>query len=444
VIEKLVEIVFNAYEAFTVAVFLKEGDGLRCRSSLTFSQHFERHKVLSLEGTLPGLVLKHGEALIMPSFDRDEGVLGYYSQREGIKAFIGCPVAEKGVLVIDSKKRWSFSEKEKRMLPTISSLLCELMEGEKRLSEMEEALEDARKGREILRLFDTDCSVEQVLTQACELIRADLSFVAIEKGGDLLVDEVYPETARPFKGRKCLKGGIAYETFRRGAELILPFESSYLRARPVFFEGDGLLPRQLFLFPLKKKEALIGILGVLSQSGPLREQGIEWLREIALILSFYYMSSLSEQYTRKIGSLDALTGMLQFAPFLSKLRDMVRERRAFTLVSVSIKGLGQLNRILGLEGTNDLLRRVSGLIRHHFGEGTTACRKSGGHFYVLLKERRDLPSRLEALKMNLTRLMEREGLGSEGNIECGFSLFPDDAEEVFDLLERSEKMLKGG
>lgn len=438
-IDKLVEILFNAYEAFTVAVFLSTTDGLRCVSSITFSKHFQKQKLLSVEETLPGLVMRRGEVLIMPSFDRDEESLGYYAQREGIKAFLGCPLAEKGVLVIDSKKRWSFSEKEKRMLPSISSMLSDLLEGEKRLSEIEEALEDARKTREILRLFETDPSMQKILAQACELVCADLAFVAIERGGNLFIEEVSSERCSQLVGKKCPKGTITYDVFTKGVELILPFDSPYLRTRPVCFERDSLEPRQLFLFPLRCKETPFGILAFLSQRAPIRGEAIESLREISLFLSFYYRSVLTEEYTRTIGSLDALTGALQFQPFLSTVQELVRKRRRFTLVSLLLKDVREYNRVLGLEGTNEFLRKVSSIIRYHFGKNSLACRKSGGHFYILLKERADLPTALEGLKISLLRLIEKEGLSWEGAVEIGSSSFPDESEEVFELIEIAEK-----
>ena len=53
-IDSFAELVFNVFEAFTVALFLKDGQQLRCLSSVTFAKSFERERRVPVKGSLPG------------------------------------------------------------------------------------------------------------------------------------------------------------------------------------------------------------------------------------------------------------------------------------------------------------------------------------------------------------------------------------------------------
>lgn len=122
-LDALVQLIFNVYEAFTVAVYLRQGDLLSCVSSYTFSRSFDQLRKIPVESSLPGWVVKHNEPLIIPNFDKDEAALGYYGATEDIKSFMGYPLEVPGVIVIDSKKKYVFTDKEKRYLH-ISLRLC--------------------------------------------------------------------------------------------------------------------------------------------------------------------------------------------------------------------------------------------------------------------------------------------------------------------------------
>ena len=115
-LDNISQLIFNIYEAFTVALFVRNDDTLRCLSSVTFAQSFDKNRTIPIESTLPGWVIKHNEPLIIPNFDKDEDTLGYYGTQEGIKSFMGFPMEGKGVIVIDSKKKWAFTDKEKKIL----------------------------------------------------------------------------------------------------------------------------------------------------------------------------------------------------------------------------------------------------------------------------------------------------------------------------------------
>ncbi len=84
-------------------------------------------KVIAGRG-LVGWVLRHQEPLLVSNFDRRSNQLGYYTgdEEQYIKAFMGCALPGGGVLCVDSKRQYSFSEKDQKLLYLFASLAAEL------------------------------------------------------------------------------------------------------------------------------------------------------------------------------------------------------------------------------------------------------------------------------------------------------------------------------
>ena len=75
-IDKLSHLIFNIYEAFTVAFFVRERDHLKCLSSVSFATSFDKTRPIPIDSSLPGWVVKHNESLIIPNFEKDFESLG--------------------------------------------------------------------------------------------------------------------------------------------------------------------------------------------------------------------------------------------------------------------------------------------------------------------------------------------------------------------------------
>lgn len=376
----------------------------------------------------------------MPNFDRDEKALGYYTEKEEIKAFLCYPIGEKGVFVIDSKKRWSFSDKEKRMLPGISSLFLQIIEEEKKLVEIEERIEMMEKSRKIINLFRENPSVGELLRESALLSLADLSFVTLERKDDLFVEEVFGEDPSFFIGKRCGRDSIVFSAFSKGSELILPLYSSYLKEKPLLFQGEKKKPKQIFLFPLRAGDNPFGILGFASETGPLKEETIDFLRELSVLLSFYYRSLLTEKYLRRLEYLEPLTKTLHFPYFLLRMQELTKKREAFSLFSFRIRNLEHLNERIGIEKTNEFLKKVAHLIKYHFGEDAIVTRKSGGSFYVLSREKENPEKLIETVKISLLKIGEEEAFTKiEDLFDCWVFSYPEQAKTISDLLKKLEK-----
>ncbi len=78
-----------------------------------------------------GWLLRNKEPLLVSNFDRHKNHLNYYTGNEeaSIKAFMGYPLPDgKGALCVDSKRQYSFSEKDQKILHLFADLLDKLEE----------------------------------------------------------------------------------------------------------------------------------------------------------------------------------------------------------------------------------------------------------------------------------------------------------------------------
>jgi GAF domain-containing protein len=210
-VDSLCHLIFNIYEAFTAAIYVREGGRLRCVSSVTFAGSFDRNRSLSIDESLPGWVIKHKEPLVIPNFDKDEASLGYYGSTEGIKSFMGYPTEGECVIIVDSKRKYMFTEKEKKILGGFGDVVYHELEREKRSQEIEEKVDELDRERRLLSLFrelnQSNITARDILKECAELSGADFCFSAIEKNGKVVVRDVFQASNQGSLGGEHPLGG---------------------------------------------------------------------------------------------------------------------------------------------------------------------------------------------------------------------------------------------
>lgn len=448
-IDGLSQLIFNFYEAFTVAFYVKENDRLNCFSSVSFAKSFDKNKSIPIEGTLPGWVIKHNEALIIPNFDRDPETLGYYRTDEGIKSFMGYPMEERGVIVVDSKRKYVFTDKEKKHLSSIVSMIHEELEREKRSIERDEALEELYIEKRILGLFNelnlSRISLLEILQEMLNLSGGDFCFIGMEKKGRLSIrDVVGPGDYKEIKA-DCHPGeSIASMVMEGGREMLLPHNSRYLREKPLFFPGEPLRAKQFFGFPLISDDTPFGVIGFVALYDPqLRENSIGILRNLSSLLAFYYTSLWMKENAERLKDFDPVTGAIQFPAFLALVEKMVKRRDRFSLVSVKLQNVSAYNRKMGVESTNELIRKIFQVIKYYGSDQSFIARKGGGHFYVVLKggETYETRNTLKLLNHAINKSLSEERLSSgiKDVIELNVTGFPGDIDDLWNFFEKIEK-----
>jgi GGDEF domain-containing protein len=445
-LDNFLQLIFNVYEAYTAALFVQEGDALSCLAAMTFAKSFDKARRLSLDGTLPGWAVKHREPLIIGNFDKDEETLGYYSKDEEIKSFMAYPLDPAGVIVIDSRKKWVFTDKEKKLLGHFVTILAKEVEREERLREMEEDREQLTLTRRMIHFVGGPHAdgpvVEEILKEGMTAAGADLALAGIEESDVFRIIAAHGDCDPSIVGAECpARATIAAMVVEGAKELLLPYESGFLKKKPFLFQNDVIRTRQYFGFPLFVGERPFGFLGFLSLSSTrLREGAIPLLRDMSMLLSLHLARLAFQSEIRDRIDRDPITGAWGFKSFVQRVEEMTGQKLSFTLISIKLPDFQSYNRSIGVERADGMLRKIYQALAYCIGKSAVITRSGGSRFYAAVKgenafEGQNVP---KILQLTITADGAGQGIIARKAIEIGAASFPKDGQDIWTLLRAAE------
>lgn len=121
-------LVCSVFDAYSALLFLPGADNREdCHLAGYFSlgDAVDKNVHIMPGKGLAGWILRNRQPLLVPNFDQRQSNLGYYAGGEEahIKAFMGCPVPGGGILCVDSKRQYSFSDKDHKILQLFAELI---------------------------------------------------------------------------------------------------------------------------------------------------------------------------------------------------------------------------------------------------------------------------------------------------------------------------------
>ncbi len=112
-IESIVRLAAEVMEAYSVVLFIAREDGLAMACAASLSRNLRRGCVLAVGEGLVGWIHREKKPVVAHNFHHDSRTLQFYRKDETIKSFLGLPLTEqRGVLCIDSKKNYRFTDKK--------------------------------------------------------------------------------------------------------------------------------------------------------------------------------------------------------------------------------------------------------------------------------------------------------------------------------------------
>ena len=132
---RVLDILCSVLDAYSAVLFLADEDDkggekkYRIAARFSLGDSIDPAAVIEPGKGLVGWIIKNHEPLLVPNFDQRKNHLGYYRDNEElrIKAFMGCALPGGiGALCVDSKRQYSFSEKDQKLLHLFADLLAEL------------------------------------------------------------------------------------------------------------------------------------------------------------------------------------------------------------------------------------------------------------------------------------------------------------------------------
>lgn len=130
-LEKFLNVVGSVFDAYSSVLFLPDmrgGDGFALAAKFSLGDHIADQTVILPGQGLVGWILRNQKPLLINNFDRSKSHLGYYvdNAENNIKAFMGCPLPLGGALCLDSRRTYSFSDKDMRILDLFARLACDI------------------------------------------------------------------------------------------------------------------------------------------------------------------------------------------------------------------------------------------------------------------------------------------------------------------------------
>ncbi len=124
---QILAIICSVFDAYSASLYLPQEDSGQYALAATFSlgDSNDYCDVIGPDASLVQDILHNNTPIVMVNYDKSQQRLGYYKDEEenGVKAFMGCAVPSGGVLCVDSKKMYSFSDKDSKILQLFADLV---------------------------------------------------------------------------------------------------------------------------------------------------------------------------------------------------------------------------------------------------------------------------------------------------------------------------------
>lgn len=122
----VLSIVCSVFDAYSAVLFMPDEGGSRhfLAASFSLGDNIPEDTLIMPGKGLMGCIIQNRDGILLDNFDQGQSFLGYYgAAEENIKAFMGTPVPGGGALGVDSKRQYSFSEKDQKILSLFAELL---------------------------------------------------------------------------------------------------------------------------------------------------------------------------------------------------------------------------------------------------------------------------------------------------------------------------------
>lgn len=129
-LERILGIVCSVFDAYTAVLLLqdKKDSTYRVAAKFSLGDLVDMDCVVRAGKGIVGRILENNQPLLINNFDRQKSTLEYYGKGDAnVKAFMGCLLRNAaGVLCLDSKRTFAFSEKDQKILHLFADLIYDL------------------------------------------------------------------------------------------------------------------------------------------------------------------------------------------------------------------------------------------------------------------------------------------------------------------------------
>ncbi|MBW2060954.1 MAG: GAF domain-containing protein [Deltaproteobacteria bacterium] len=458
-VQGLIELISNTTEAYTTALFLapKPGESLQLVAHHSLSQNINPDVRIGPGEGLVGWVLKNNKSVNVDKFDLDTRRLLFYRTDESIKSFIAVPLPGiNGVLAVDSKQRYVFTDKSQKILHQFGQVLemtlkrlRTINEGQRRKEAMK-FLSDLEGA-----LYKRDQSGEH-LRQAAALLRkyvgADACFLASILPEDrtqyqLITHDAYrsyPLHKNLFKANQGLMGWVMREKKPLNLKRIpLGTNKSY-----IFYPEEPFKDFTAFAgLPLIWGRRLLGAV-CLSAREPFnidetKAQALEMSADrLAASLELELLLGRISDFSR----LDSQTGLPHRSEFCHCVARMLKSTSTpLALIIIRLENLEAVSLNLGQEAAEMTLKKAAEHLLAQTEEDIELGHLTYGTFGVALLNRSE--AEVNQIRSNLIETLEKQTAeSSQGHaslqIKAVTAPYPSPTLRAEDLIHQTLALLQ--
>ena len=446
-------------EAFTAAFFLVEEEkrSLHLASFYSLSKNIAPNCSLGYEEGLVGWIAKNQRPVNVRGFDRDTTTLGYYSIDEGIKSFMGVPMGDKGVLCVDSKKTYVFTDKDQKILTGFGDVISKAVMMSEVLSEDST---DSAFLKFLLSIEENwkskagrQAGLVEILSLCADNLEVPVVAVIepIEGKGEFTILQAVGLGNLNLPHRRFQKGkGLVGWVFNNNKPLIFDSFNFYPGKSIVFSEEERLEKiKSLYLLPYSPQGKVIGILCLCSfEERAFSRYQRKHLFFLTDLLGLIFQDKKHFRLMDQIQELDPVTGVLNSTTFYQEFAKCFGRSKennmTFLLFLVKLEGLERLVFRWGRDPIQEILFRVTEGVREVFGQQAVIGRFNDGGFAVFMEGVH--PIEAKQLWERLGKHFEKRPFLIEGEevhlvLRYAFVLFKPDFADPLDMWQEAKNRL---
>ena len=130
-LQELIYLTSNVMEGYTVALFInkdKNKKNIYLHTYDSFCKEIDKDCLLQPGEGLIGWVYRQQKTVVANNFERDTSTLKIYKKDENIKSLMATPLPDgRGVLFVDSKKNYTFTEKKEKIFKQLSNIFYAIL-----------------------------------------------------------------------------------------------------------------------------------------------------------------------------------------------------------------------------------------------------------------------------------------------------------------------------
>jgi diguanylate cyclase (GGDEF)-like protein len=209
--------------------------------------------------------------------------------------------------------------------------------------------------------------------------------------------------------------------------------------------------RSMLVVPLRHDDQSVGVLKIVSSSvnafGAWHAQVLGLLSTLVGAAIYHAVQNASNDLYYR-ATHDALTNLANRAQFYDSLRQQLaraaRSHGHLAVVNIDMDGLKAINDTLGHRAGDAALCEVASRIGGELRTDDMAARVGGDEFGVILvgvRDRHGVATKCQALTAAIAAPFEFEGRALPLGASIGFALWPDDGEDMEQLIELADRAM---